>query len=316
MGTVAMERFHTTASGTRDPLGYWNELCSNTITRVRIDSRHREHFAGEVRRLALGTTTLYSAASLGAVVQHRREDIRRYSSRVFKLMLMDEGSSLARVNDQEFHLSAGDITLVDSARPWSLSFDAPVRVVMLQVPADLLLDRGRAIEDAVGTHLRAGLARTAVLSSFLRTVNTTSSEGVHAGWAAALDSAAVDLAGGMLWADERVDDPVHDRTLTRACRLIRERYSDPQLDVATIAEGIGVSVRAVQLAFARTGTTPTAFLRERRLKRAAKLLAQGSRVTDAAFDAGFTDLSSFGRAFREHHGVTPTAWRAGARSLS
>lgn len=316
MGTVTMERFHTANSGVRDPLGYWNELCSNTITRVRIDSRHRARFAGEIQRLALGTTTLFTAASLAAVVQHRREDIRRYSSRVFKVMLMDEGSSLARVNDQEFCMTAGDITLVDSARPWSLHFDAPVRVVMLQVPADLLLDRDRAIEDAVGTHLPGGMARTVVLSSFLRTINKTSVDGVRAGWAAALDNAAVELASGMLWADERIDDPTCNRTLARACRLIRTRLADPLLDVATIASCIGVSVRAVQFAFARTATTPTAFLRERRLERAAMLLAQGSRVTDAALNAGFTDLSSFGRAFREHHGVTPKAWRAGARNPS
>jgi len=47
--------------------------------------------------------------------------------------------------------------------------------------------------------------------------------------------------------------------------------------------------------------------------RAAHLLATGSSsVVDVAGRVGFHTPSAFTRAFREHHGMTPTEYRAAA----
>ncbi len=60
-----------------------------------------------------------------------------------------------------------------------------------------------------------------------------------------------------------------------------------------------------------TGLSPHAFIVRARAQRAAELLRQGRRsVTEAAFEAGFSDLGRFRAAFRRHVGVAPSHYAA------
>jgi AraC-like DNA-binding protein len=57
------------------------------------------------------------------------------------------------------------------------------------------------------------------------------------------------------------------------------------------------------------------FINARRIVFAKERLGDpGAKIADIAFEAGFSSLSVFNRAFREEAGVTPSAWRKGARA--
>jgi len=93
--------------------------------------------------------------------------------------------------------------------------------------------------------------------------------------------------------------------------------ADPDLGTATICCATGLSPRAVQKAFLRhCGLTPTAFIAERRLVRAADLLAlnDGRSITDVALETGFNDAAFFSRCFRRRFETTPSEWRSRAPS--
>lgn len=53
------------------------------------------------------------------------------------------------------------------------------------------------------------------------------------------------------------------------------------------------------------GLTPSAFIRDRKLRRANLLIGQGANLAEAALDAGFADQSHLSRTFRAAHGITP-----------
>lgn len=55
--------------------------------------------------------------------------------------------------------------------------------------------------------------------------------------------------------------------------------------------------------------TPQDYLRHRRIEKAKHLIYTGERLVDIANDVGFTDQSSFGRAFRQITGQSPAHWR-------
>ena len=86
------------------------------------------------------------------------------------------------------------------------------------------------------------------------------------------------------------------------------------LTIEMIAQANGLSARQAQRLFARSGTTFTEFVLEQRLWLAHKLLIdpqnRGRKVSDAAYAAGFIDLSYFNRAFRKRFGVTPSDIRS------
>jgi AraC-like DNA-binding protein len=84
--------------------------------------------------------------------------------------------------------------------------------------------------------------------------------------------------------------------------------SDPtsHVSLAELAELSGISRFQLVRGFAReVGTTPHAYLVQRRVCLARRLLTQGQSVAEAAMNAGFADQSHLTRAFVRHLGVTP-----------
>lgn len=101
------------------------------------------------------------------------------------------------------------------------------------------------------------------------------------------------------------------RPVRHALDYIERNLSEP-LTMNDIAESIGVSVRSIQQGFRdELGTTPMAYLRDRRLERAREELADaevsdGVTVTSVAEHWGFTHLSSFAVLYRKRWGESPS----------
>lgn len=106
------------------------------------------------------------------------------------------------------------------------------------------------------------------------------------------------------------------RHLLRARDLADGRYAEP-LDVAALAARAHVSPTHFARCFRDAyGTTPHQYLTARRMERAClKLRETDSPVTDVSLDVGFQSLGSFSATFSRWLGVSPSAYRAGARPL-
>jgi AraC-like DNA-binding protein len=97
-------------------------------------------------------------------------------------------------------------------------------------------------------------------------------------------------------------------------RRIRE-YVDTHLDQNIELESLAATAELSLYHFARTfkqseGTTPHAFVLERRLARARELLARTDlSLSEVAFAVGFADQSHFTRRFRQMVGVSPGQFR-------
>ncbi len=103
---------------------------------------------------------------------------------------------------------------------------------------------------------------------------------------------------------------VPPKLIRQAAELI-EAHADEPLTVADVAEAVGVGVRALQEGFRRhLDTTPMAYLREIRLRRAAAELAAADparvTVTDVAARWGFLQLGRFSVRYKELIGESPS----------
>jgi AraC-like DNA-binding protein len=82
--------------------------------------------------------------------------------------------------------------------------------------------------------------------------------------------------------------------------------SDPA-DLARLSREAGLSPRQMRHAFARdVGMPMRAYLRWKRLRRAADAVGAGATLTAAAAAAGFADSAHLSRAFREQFGIAPS----------
>ena len=99
-----------------------------------------------------------------------------------------------------------------------------------------------------------------------------------------------------------------------ATEIVAAEYgSDLSLD--DIARRVAASRRQLQRAYAEIGrTTFREHLTAVRMERAAELLAvRDLTVRDVAHRVGYRQPAQFAKAFRRHHGASPSAYRMTAR---
>jgi len=98
-----------------------------------------------------------------------------------------------------------------------------------------------------------------------------------------------------------------DRDRDHRLRRVVESHFTLPLTLAELADLYGRSLSTFKRDFQRVfGTSPGAWIRQRRLGHARALLATTHcTVTEACYESGFGTLSHFVQAFRETHGVTP-----------
>ena len=101
---------------------------------------------------------------------------------------------------------------------------------------------------------------------------------------------------------------VADEDLVRQAKtFLLAHIEEPDLDLTTVADRLGVSLRTLCRAFAADGTTAIRWLWQQRLALAHRLLEEGRarNVGQVAMQCGFSDFSHFSRAFKKTYGVMP-----------
>jgi AraC-like DNA-binding protein len=159
-----------------------------------------------------------------------------------------------------------------------------------------------------------------LLTDYVRLVSRTKTPEPSA-FGHAIATHILDLIALSIGADRDAEAAAAERGV-RAARLqaikadISSRLSDGDLSVSAVAARHGVTSRYVHKLFETEGATFSEFVTAQRLQLAHRLLTDprfGSRsITSIAFDAGFSDLSHFNRAFRRRYDVTPTGAKAEA----
>ena len=115
----------------------------------------------------------------------------------------------------------------------------------------------------------------------------------------------------------------------KVIRLLAGLFSPAQLDFKTIIEAnifnplnleelaklTNLSRSSFKREFAKNyQLPPAAYIRSRRLKQAAKLLrGTDLRISDIAYDCGFSDVANFSKRFKRTYGIAPSAYRLNSR---
>lgn len=110
---------------------------------------------------------------------------------------------------------------------------------------------------------------------------------------------------GRMNAAPRREEQRFDPKIRQTLSYINENLGR-ELSVDTLAERVYLSrYHFMRLFKAETGSTVHAYVRQKRLLYAARLIREGTNANQAAEAAGFSDYSTFHRAFRSSFGVSP-----------
>jgi len=225
------------------------------------------------------------------------------------------GVSVATQAGREITLCDGDaILLSDAAGAFTLTRPTGVRFLGVRVPRRAVAPLIMRTDSAAMRRIPRGTEALTLLTRYLGTVldvEVLASTDVRR----AVVTHLHDLIAISVGATRDGAALARGRG-ARAARLqaikadIASNLFDESLVVGTVAARQGVTPRYVHKLFEDEGITYTQFVLQHRLDRAFRMLRDPAwatrRISEIAYEVGFSDLSYFNRAFRRRYDATPS----------
>jgi AraC-like DNA-binding protein len=283
----------------------------------------------EFRASGLGPMQVVVIDCLPAVVHRTPQLISRADPDLMKAFLVLDGTSVVGQGDNQARLTAGDLAVYDTRRPYDIALgadqDVPTRLrgLTFTFSASLLPLSPAGITELAGTRIPATPGVGDLTSQFLlqlaRNIDSyTPAEAARLS-SAALEVLATRLARELDIRDWGTAETRRQALLTEVQAFICQHLGEHWLSPADIAAAHHMSLRSLHQLFHDEGLTVAAWIRRRRLEQCRRDL------TDPALDArpvaaiaarwGFSSAADFSRSFRAVHGVPPAEYRRFARTV-
>lgn len=299
----------------------WREACCEhvyALTPERQPRQKRQPFKGAIARRHLGALDVTDIVCDGHLVQRREQDIAERPSDTYYIYLQRQGRAWFDQRGQRCVAEAGDIVIADPNLAFSTGTDGAFDFRLWRIERERLRPWLALRPGGELPMLRMGRESaereliSAWLDGLLRQHErlAPASLDVAVGTLCTLVASAANGAPGESGRQAR-----RRAQLLRVQQWAEQRSADMGLTPQRVARECGLSLRALHGLFAQSGCSFHEFLTQARLARAhAMLLDPASRHLGAAeigFAAGFGEVSTFYRRFRQRYGVAPGECRAG-----
>lgn len=296
-------------------LAEFRAAVSRSFVPLQVTSTLGDEFRGSIRQASVGDVTFTVVVSDPHLVQRTPELIERSPRQFYKISLQLEGRSYLSQGGREIYLEPSDLAIYDTNKPYTLRFDAPFRVVVIQLPHERF-----DVPAHVAAHLTAvrlagadGLGR--VVSPFLTTLAADLGQ-LEGPAGHRLVANGIDLLK-LLFAHQAdaakaATDP-NWALLQRIRDHIDANLDDGELSPTSIAEATFISTRHLHNLFQKNNMTVSTYVRTRRLEKCYLDLTDPLRADEPVSSVGsrwgFTDAAHFSRVFKATYGETPSAAR-------
>jgi AraC family transcriptional activator of tynA and feaB len=311
-----LETFSTAELPPQRRLEYWNDLTGSAFTPLVTDPVDRRAFAGRLTRTQVGGIRLAEARSEPAIVRHSRQHVARTRDASFMLCLQLDGVSVNRQQGREAILRYGDFHLLDSSRPYEVSFQQSNRMLVLSVPHPELQRRMPSPESVVGIAMSGRSGVSGLLSSLLCNFWQQRRTGDETFLSPRFGEAILDMvasAYACITSTAPVGSSIAIARREQIRSYIETHLHDPALTPGSVAAAVHLSPRRLHQLFEADGETVGAYILRRRLEECARAMSDASQrsrtVTEIAFLHGFNNASHFGRVFRARYQATPSDYR-------
>lgn len=305
----------TDAVPAADRFGYWQRAVCDGIVGAETESPLPGPFTARMAASRVTDFGFATFAASGHTVVRTARLARGGDGAPFLVNLQLEGESHYGGSDA-IAVRRGEIAIVNTGRPFRLTFPAAVSRVVAIVPRPLLRARVPWCGDIAAMKLDGLLPAAEPLRAYLAAAGRN---------LAALDTRTagtfvenlVNLLALALSPSPRGGGPAFRRARFDAlCGFLQRNLSDPELAPRRAAAEFGISVRLVHRLFAEAGTSFGRALLGRRLEACRRSLCDpaqtGRAISDIAFAWGFNELSHFSRTFKARFGESPRRYRAHA----
>ncbi|GAA5042028.1 AraC-like DNA-binding protein [Thermocatellispora tengchongensis] len=295
---------------------YWEDYNRKALVGLSCTSYSERGLLARQTNIRLAELRLADIAGNAHVIERSPQTVRSTpKDSVFATLLL-KGEAVFLHENGCLRVSAGELVVYDTRRPYLFGFSSSMRQILVDVPQELFarasVPGGLPAPMVFGRETAREGALVAALGSLVGGLAALRS----GPGAADAERAVLDLLGRL--AEERTggrpSPGAYRSQLIVAEDYIERHLHDPCLGAAQVAGVMGISVRHLARIFEHTGTSPAKHIMERRLVRAHEELtgpgALKTTIADVAHRWGFSSQAHFARLFRARFGLTPSEARA------
>jgi AraC family transcriptional regulator, positive regulator of tynA and feaB len=303
----------------------WRDLMRSMCGRYNPEGVEPSDFTGWMRPVSVCGFTALDMGCNAHRIERSCQDARLDGvDHYFAVFQVGGQSSALAHNDQAVQLAAGDVVLVDAARPatyFANNGSEPWHTVTVNFPRESLVSH-LGFDPGGGICRRAGTTAGRLLFELLR--NTDQGEGSASSPADSyMQMVVYDLVGALFAPSDPWPASRHaDKLFARIRGIIKDGIADPDFGPGEVAAQAGISLRYLQKLFTERGSTCSEFIYSLRLDHAARLLNRraslrtGQPLSEIAYASGFRDYTHFARRFRYRFGYAPGAHAGDVRAAN
>ena len=137
----------TTDVPARRQFAYWREAVCEAVMNVATENAEEDDFSGKIACADYGGLRFATFTSTAHRIVRRPSHIARSNSAHFLISLQRSGIGRMQQANQTCELRAGDIGIVDGARPFSVLFPQTVDRAVAVIPSAMLHHRAPWLRD-------------------------------------------------------------------------------------------------------------------------------------------------------------------------
>ncbi len=313
-------QFTTAHVQPRDQFEAWHESISVIFDTSPLPDRPvGTGFAAKLAGYHLGNLLLSQVDFDGQRFERGRRKLTADGMDHYLVQLYETGGLLGVADDRERVLRAGDVQILDLARPNDTVAKASSTIGVV-VPRDALREAMAGADNLHGLVLRNDAGIGGLLADFLRSL-VARADGITLADAPRVAQATTDMIAACFHnttqSMERARPVLEATLLERIQAHIETMLRSPTLGADALCQAFGLSRSALYRLFEPLDGV-SAYVQARRLARAHDDLARPSKparkIYDIAYHWGFVSEAHFSHAFRRAFGTTPGEVRAGGAS--
>jgi AraC family transcriptional regulator, positive regulator of tynA and feaB len=296
----------------------WRDLLRSKAGRYYSEATEPEAFTGWVRPVSVRGFTALDIGCNAPRVERTCRDVRLDGADHYFAVFQVGGQLAMTHNDQAVRFTAGDVALVDAARPVTYIAEnnaSPWNTLSVSLPRQSLVSH-LGFEPQGGDYKRRGTLAARLLFDLIR--NTDNGEGsAFSPVDSYMQLAVYDLVGALFApSDPWPVSSYSDKLFARIRGVIKGSFADPDFGPCEVAAEAGISMRYLQKLFTQRGSTCSEFISSLRLDHAAHLLHRrallgtSQPLAEIAYACGFNNYIHFARKFRRRFGHAPGAHSA------